>query len=221
MQHLKGIISTAAVAIALLITGCDQVAKLNPFSHADPHAFPETLRDVIPTRVPGSPSADVGYPRLAVSLTGTYKDRTMGMIGEYRDCGHFHVTKWVSATSSDTTDFDVCIEHIDEANIYGVYVPPYQNAAAERSTYMHQLESQWTMVVQTGGVHSKEYQPMGPRWTSGPRAAQFFVPPSWIPHWGQTDAAARLINAFVNYTSGGFGATVDPRVWFYQIDQYN
>lgn len=196
---------TLVVAVAAL-SGCAQVTALMNKMQA-PGGFPADLQNLMAKSVPLLNNR-MTYPRLAVALTDTRETREIG-IG-MADCGHFKITEWQTETVKQYLEFDACVTRQDEQQVYNL-------GNFENVGYMLNPHAQWAIVKKFGGNRSKDYQTMGVHWTEGPQAAQFFVPSLWIDS-PRTAPQINLIESFLSYI-GVYGTDVDPRVWFYQVDQ--
>lgn len=189
-----------------VLPGCDQVTAFVKNMQA-PGGFPDGLQNIMSKSVPVT-DRKLTYPRLAVALTNTHESREIG--AGMADCGHFKVTEWQSESIKQYLEFDACIARTDEQQLYGAN-------GLQPKTYMYNLGSSWAFIEQSSYHRTSDYQPMGVHWTEGPAVAQFFLPPAWI-NAQQTKPQINLIESFLSFV-GVNSDPVDPRVWFYQIDQ--
>lgn len=204
--------AVAAVVVmfaVLACAGCEQVQGLMKKMEA-PGGFPDNLKGLMSKSVPLDSKRRVTYPRLAVALTNTRETREVAV--GMADCGHFKVTEWQSETIKQYLEFDACITRQDEQQVYNL-------GNTESVAYMLNPHAQWVVVEKYNGNRGKDYQPMGTHWSEGPQVAQFFVPPAWIDPQ-KTASQINMIEAFLAHV-GVYGTDVDPRTWFYQVDQSN
>ena len=202
----QAVAALLGVFLGFGLVGCDQVTAFVKNMQA-PGGYPEDLKGLMAKSVPMVDNR-ITYPRLAVALTNTRETREIGV--GMADCGHFKVTEWQSATVKQYHEFDACVTRQDEQQNYNI-------GNLENVGYMLNPHAQWVVVEKYNGNRSKDYQPMGIHWTEGPQVAQFFVPPAWIDS-ARSVSQTNMIETFLTYV-GVYGNSVDPRVWFYQVDQ--
>lgn len=210
-----------SIGIALTLSACAEIqAFSDKASKSDPVDFPAELTNLMSNSVPVV-NKHLTYPRLAVSLTDT-RQFSVPFLG-IADHGHFKVTEWKSPTEMKVIEFNISLTKAKQESTFHTNL--YDNIA-----YMDLSNDNWRSVEATGGNASSDFQPMNTHWFAGPEAAQFFVPPVWLPALKNTNSEGRLfdgspveieaslIEAFLADV-GVYGKTVDPRVWFYEVDQ--
>jgi hypothetical protein len=199
----------AIITAFSLISGCDQingmVKAMQPTG-----GFPDDLQGLMAKSVPVA-SKRITYPRLAVAMTDTHESKVIG--AGTADCGHFKITEWQSASAKQVREFDACVTRDDEKSRY------HLNTIGSQIAYMTNLNDQWAGIERFDDLKQPDYQPLGTHWTDGPKVAQFFLPPTWLSA-EQSAPESNLVQLFLSHV-GVVGSTVDPRVWFYQIDQSN